>query len=334
MNSVYRRLLHPSCIHNFKGIRYPLKLYGRRELSISTQRTDYYRTLGVGKEANQKEIKKAYYQKAKEHHPDKNKDDKDAEKKFQEIAEAYECLSDPTKRQQYDQLGSAGYKSTQQSGGGFGGGGFSGGGFGGDPHDIFNQIFKEFNRGGAGRGGASAFADMFGDQIRNQPKQYDVTMNISVKEACLGGTKRVRMMMESTCKSCNGTGAKRGTSVVTCFNCNGTGMETKVQGPFMMQQTCRVCEGTGKIIKEKCPDCRGKGTIEQLEEVSIEIPAGISENERIRTMAHGAEIYVSFKIQRDSRFKIDGLHIHSDVDISIAQAVLGGRYNFHYRLFV
>jgi len=111
----------------------------------------------------------------------------------------------------------AGYKSAQQGGAGFGGGGagFHGGGFGGDPHDIFNQIFKEFNRGGGGggRSGAGAFADMFGDQIRNQPKQYDVTMNISVKEACLGATKRVRMNLESTCKSCNGTGAKKGTGV-------------------------------------------------------------------------------------------------------------------------
>jgi len=290
-----------------------------RHLSVSTPYFDFYKTLGINKSANAKEIKKAYYQQAKKFHPDANKDDPNAEKKFQDVSEAYECLSDPTKRQQYDQLGSAAYKSAQQGGNPFqgGGGGFGGGHPGGNPFDLFDQIFKEFNQGG---GGAFNFAQ----QVRNQPQQYDVQLGITLKEACLGTTKRVRMNLESNCKTCNGTGAKPGTRPETCFHCNGTGMQTVMQGPFMMRQSCGACGGTGKLIRDKCTTCHGSGKVEQAEEVSIEVPAGISKNERVRISAHGHEIYVSFDVKDDANFRRNGLDIHSDVDISIAQAVLGG----------
>lgn len=260
---------------------------------------------------------------AKKFHPDANKDDPSAEKKFQEVAEAYECLSDPTKRQQYDQLGSAAYKSAQQGGNPYGGaaaGGFHGGGA--DPFDLFNSIFKEFGQGGGGKGGFSF--SQFGDQLRNQPQQYDVTLNISLKEACLGATKRVRMNLESDCNTCNGTGAKRGTQPQTCYSCNGTGQQTVQQGPFMMRTTCGTCGGVGKIIRDKCGTCHGSGKIEQAQEVRIEVPAGISSNERVRISAHGHEIYVSFNVEPNNNMRRQGLDIHSDVHISVSQAVLGG----------
>jgi len=132
------------------------------------------------------------------------------------------------------------------------------------------------------------------------------------------------MMLESQCPDCNGTGAKKGSGSTECYNCRGSGMETSVQGPFMMRQTCRVCNGSGRVIKDKCGTCHGEGRIEQLEEVQIEVPAGISENERVRIMAHGHEIYVRFQLQDDHKFRRDGYHIRSDVNISVAQAVLGG----------
>jgi len=292
-----------------------------RQLSTSSAlAADFYKTLGISKGASAKEIKKAYYQQAKKYHPDANKEDPNAAKKFQEVSEAYECLSDPTKKQQYDQLGEAAYKSTQQGGGGFRGGG---GGFhtGGDPFDLFNSIFKEFE--GRGGGGGFSFGN-FAEQIRNQPQQYDVQLGITLKESCLGTTKRVRMNLESTCPTCNGSGARPGTRPETCQACNGTGQRTIMQGPFMMQSTCTSCNGSGRVIRDKCGTCHGAGRIEQPQEVSIEVPAGISRNERVRVSAHGHEIYVSFDIKDDPKFRREGIDIHSDVNISIAQAVLGG----------
>jgi len=280
---------------------------------------DYYKTLGVSKSATAKEIKKAYYQQAKKFHPDANKDDADAEKKFQKVSEAYECLSDPTKKQQYDQLGAAGYQNAQQHGG-MGGGGFHGGGGGfrmeNDPFDLFNSIFKEFG----GQGNFSSYAE----QMKNQPQQYDVTLNISLKEACLGVEKRVRMNLETDCHSCSGSGAKPGSKPIICPACNGAGTQTQMQGPFMMRTTCSLCLGSGKYIKDKCGTCEGTGKVEQPKEVKIDVPAGISERERVRIAAHGHEIYVNFQIDQNSKFRRHGEQIHSTVDISISQAILGG----------
>jgi len=291
-----------------------------RELSTSASlNSDFYKTLGVNKSASAKEIKKAYYQQAKKYHPDANKDDPGAAKKFQQISEAYECLSDPGKRQQYDQLGSSAYQSAQQGGNPFGGGG----GFGGtDPHDLFNQIFKEFGGMGGQQGGFS-FGD-FAQQMQNRPQQYDVQLGITLKEACLGTRKRVRMMIEKECSDCGGSGAKKGTQPVVCYDCNGRGTKTTMQGPFMMQTTCRTCEGTGKIIREKCGTCYGSGKVESLEEILIDVPAGISANERVRVMSHGHEIMVSFEVKEDPKLRREGLNIHSDLEVSISQAVLGG----------
>lgn len=283
---------------------------------------DFYKTLGVNKGANAKEIKKAYYQQAKKFHPDANKDDPNAEKKFQEVSEAYECLSDPQKRQQYDHLGSAAYKTAEQGGNPFQGGGFhrSGGG-GSDPfRDMFSSIFEEMNAGRGGGGGFS-FEQAFGGQIHNQPQ---IELGISLKEACIGVTKRVRVNIASNCGSCLGTGGKNGEIPQSCPNCHGTGTQRFQQGPFMMQQTCSACSGSGKIIRNKCTPCGGTGKTEQPKEVSIDVPAGISENERIKVFQHGHEIYVTFDIAKSNEFTREGLDIHSHVDISISQAVLGG----------
>jgi len=265
---------------------------------------------------------------AKKYHPDANKEDPTAAKKFQEVSEAYECLSDPQKRQQYDSLGKSGYKAAQEGGQQGGGGGFHGGGFhqgggGQDPFDIFNQIFKEFGQKRGQQSQQGGFGG-FAQQMRNQPKEYDITVNISLREACLGTTKHIRMMMESNCKDCKGTGAKNGTSFKTCSQCGGRGTINVTQGPFMMQTTCPSCTGSGTVIMESCDSCDGKGTKEKLELIALDVPAGISENERIRTMHNGAEIYVSFNINKDQSLKREGLHIHSDVNISVAQAILGG----------
>ena len=224
---------------------------------------NYYETLGVDKNASADEIKSAYRKLAKLYHPDLNKSE-DASAKFKEINEAYECLSDPQKKSNYDQFGSS--EGPQGFGGANAGGGFSGfGGF----EDIFN-MFSGF--GGGNRANA-----------KTQGEDINVRLNLSFKEACLGGTKSVSITRIEACEDCKGTGAKNGKEFTTCSHCGGTGQIRKVSNTMFGQMVnvinCPDCNGTGKIIKEKCSSCMGKGYNRRNRTMTITIPAGVGDGQ-------------------------------------------------------
>ncbi len=234
---------------------------------------NYYEILGVDKNASADEIKSAYRKLAKQYHPDLNKSE-DAGAKFKEINEAYECLSDPQKKSNYDQFGSS---EGPQNFGGNAGGGFSG--FGG-----FEDIFNMFSGFGSGMGSNRANAKMQGEDV-------NVRLNISFKEACLGGTKSVSLNRVEACQDCKGTGAKNGKEFSTCSHCNGTGQVRKVQNTMFGQMvnvgTCPDCGGTGKIIKEKCSSCNGKGYNKRTRTITITIPAGVGDGQVLTLRGEG-----------------------------------------------
>ena len=239
---------------------------------MSETKRDYYEVLGVDRGADDDTIKKAYRKLAKKYHPDMNPGDKDAEAKFKEASEAYAILSDPQKRQQYDQFGHAAF---EQGGGGAGGfGGFGGFDFnGGDMGDIFGDIFGDlFGTGRSGRGRGANRGPMRGANLR-------AVINITFEEAIFGCEKYIELNLKDTCASCNGTGAKTGTSPETCPKCNGEGRiyvtQQSMFGTIRSEQVCPQCQGTGKIIKEKCPDCNGTGYIIKKTKIKVSVPAGI-----------------------------------------------------------
>ncbi|HVJ65505.1 MAG TPA: molecular chaperone DnaJ [Bdellovibrionota bacterium] len=285
---------------------------------------DYYEVLGVAKTASAEELKKAYRKLAVQFHPDKNPGNPEAEAKFKEASEAYEVLSNAQKRQAYDQFGHAGAQA------GFGGAGF--GGFGGarganpfgDLNDIFGDIFSEVFGGGAGggRGGSRA--------TRGSDLRYN--LGISFEEAAFGCEKTISVPRESTCKKCNGSGAKPGSSVTTCGSCRGTGEIRFQQGFFTLSKTCPDCGGQGSIIKDKCPDCRGSGRISETTKLSVKIPAGIDTGQRLKLRGEGeagtnggpaGDLYVVVEVAAHSIFERDGFDILCDVPISFPQAALG-----------
>lgn len=245
---------------------------------------DYYEQLGVNKNASKEEIKKAFHKLAHQHHPDKNKGD---DKKFKEINEAYQTLSDDKKRAQYDQFGSAGPQFGGQ--GGYGGGAgfegfdFSGGGFQGgfDMGDI-NDIFSDFFNGGHGqpkqRGG------------RDIATQVEVTLT----EAILGVEKIIHITKVSSCETCKGTGAKHGTQMDTCGKCSGKGQIKEVRntilGSFATNRFCETCEGEGKIPKEKCDTCNGKGVMNKQEEIKVTVPSGIESGQQLKATGKGEAV--------------------------------------------
>lgn len=277
---------------------------------------DYYNTLGVDKNASSKDIKKAYYQLAKKYHPDTNKGDKETQKKFQEVSEAYECLSDDSKRKQYDAFGST------DGGGGFGGGnpfggqGFPGGGWDFksniDPEELFRTIFGDKTWRG---GGESPFD--FG-----QPQEY--RMKISFLEAAKGIEKEMTVNMMDSCPKCHGSGSEPGTSSDRCPQCSGSGMETVTTGPFMMRSTCRRCHGKGIYNKHPCKECAGQGQTKQSHKVKVPVPAGIEDGQTVRMAVGNKEIYITFNVAPSDYFRRTGADVHTDAKISLAQAALGG----------
>lgn len=283
---------------------------------------DYYEVLGVSKTAGDDEIKKAYRKLAKKYHPDANPGDAEAEKKFKEASEAYAILSDSEKRKQYDQFGHAAFE-----GGGAGAGGFDFSGF--DFGDIFSDIF------GGGFGG-------FGSSRRagNQPMQganVRTSVRITFQEAVFGCEKELELVLKEDCKTCNGTGAKPGTSPETCRSCNGSGQKVVTQqslfGMVRNVQTCPECGGTGKIIKEKCTDCRGTGYVSQKKKIAVTIPAGIDDGQSIRIRGKGepgvnggprGDLLVEVRVSRHPIFQRQDYNIFSTAPITFAQAALGG----------
>jgi molecular chaperone DnaJ len=279
---------------------------------------DYYEVLGLQKGASEAEIKKAFRSLARKYHPDVNKDDPNAHEKFKEINEAYQTLSDPQKRAQYDQFGHA---AEQMGGGGNpfeGMGGFGAGGMG----DIFDMFF-----GGGGRGRQRG-------PVQGDDLQY--TLELTLEEAAFGTTKEIRLPMTEDCETCKGTGARPGTEPVTCTKCKGTGTITTRQntifGQFVNQSTCDRCHGSGKIVENPCPTCRGKGEVQKTRTVEVKIPGGVETGNRLRMPGYGekgerggppGDLYVVMQVRPDRRFKRQGDDLLHEVSISFIQAALG-----------
>ncbi len=285
---------------------------------------DYYEVLGVGRDADDAALKKAYRNVAKKYHPDMNPGDKEAEKKFKEASEAYAVLSDAEKRRQYDQFGHAAFE------GGAGGGGFGGFDFGGaDFSDIFGDIFGDLFGGGGRRSGRANQGPMKGMNIRKG-------VRITFEEAVFGCEKEIEVVLKDPCPKCNGTGAKPGTSPETCSKCGGKGQVVYTQqsffGTVQNVQTCPDCHGTGKIIREKCPDCSGSGFISNRKKISVSIPAGIDNGQSVRIREKGepgvnggprGDLLVEVAVSRHPIFQRQDMHIFSTAPISFAQAALG-----------
>lgn len=291
---------------------------------MAEQKRDYYEVLGVDKGADDATIKKAYRQLAKKYHPDMNPGDKEAEKKFKEASEAYAVLSDPDKRRQYDQFGHSAFEGGG-AGGGFGGFDFSGADF----SDIFGDIFGDFFGGGS-RGGARNNGPMNGANLRT-------SVRISFEQAVFGVEKELDLNLKDTCKTCNGSGAKPGTSPETCRKCGGRGqVVTQHSTPFgtiRNSQVCPDCGGTGKTIKEKCPDCHGSGYISSRKKIQVSIPAGIDNGQSVRIRDKGepgvnggprGDLLVEVVVDRHPIFQRQEMNIFSTVPVSFAVAALGG----------
>ena len=272
---------------------------------------DYYEVLGVNRDADEESIKKVYRRLAMKHHPDRNPDNPKAEEHFKEAKEAYEILSEPQKRAAYDQFGHAGVNP--QAGGGPGPGGFG---------DIFSDIFGEIF--GGGRGGRSTV-------FRGADLRYN--LEIALEQAAHGFETKIRIPGMATCETCRGTGAKPGTSPTTCPSCQGQGQVRVQQGFFSIQQTCPRCHGSGKIVASPCQTCAGAGRLKQHKTLSVKIPAGVDEGDRIRLTGEGesgvnggppGDLYVVIHLRAHSVFQRDHNDLHCEMPISITTAALGG----------
>ncbi len=280
---------------------------------------DFYEVLGVNRDASDDEIKKAYRKLAMKFHPDRNPDNPKAEEQFKEAKEAYEILSDGQKRAAYDQYGHAG---VDPQAGGFGGGGFGGGGFGDAFADIFGDIFG--GRAGGGGGGRSNI-------YRGADLRYN--LEISLEQAAKGTETKIRIPTMEVCDTCSGSGAKSGTQPKTCPTCQGSGQVRLQQGFFSIQQTCPKCHGTGRIIPDPCGTCHGAGRVKQHKTLSVKIPAGVDEGDRIRLAGEGehgvnggppGDLYVQIHLKAHSVFQRDHNDLHCEMPISFTTAALGG----------
>jgi DnaJ homolog subfamily A member 3 len=297
---------------------------------------DYYKILGVPKNADIKDIKKSYYQLAKKYHPDKQQSGDKA--KFQEVSEAYEVLGDENKRKQYDTFGSAGVNGNSGGSPNSGGFGNSGGGFHYesqvDPEELFRTIFGDaFRSGGGSRSGAGNSQDFesmfggFGREEQNQREIFQKLIDLTFEEACRGVNKELSLTLMDICKSCKGTRCAPNTKPTKCKQCNGTGMESIQTGPFFMRSTCRVCYGSRETIAKKCTECKGVGKTRQTRKVNVPVPAGVEDGQTMRLNVSSQEVYVTFKVQPSKIFRRDREDVHSDCFISISQAILGGNIN-------
>ena len=277
---------------------------------------DLYEVLGVGKNASEDELKKAYRRLAMKYHPDRNPDSKSAEEQFKEVKAAYEILSDSAKREAYDRFGHAGVDPSAGPGPGAGGfGGFS---------EAFGDIFGDIFGGGRGAGRSNVY--------RGADLRY--AMEISLEEAAQGHDTEIRVPSWDSCSACHGTGAKPGTKPKVCGTCGGQGNVCVQQGFFSIQQTCPTCHGTGKVIAEPCVTCDGVGRTKRTKTLEVKIPAGIDSGMRIRSAGNGepgvnggppGDLYIEIRIREHPVFTRDGDDLHCEVPISITSAALGGK---------
>ncbi len=273
---------------------------------------DYYEILGVSKTSSNDEIKKSYRRLAMKHHPDRNTDDSDAESKFKEAKEAYEVLSDSDKRAAYDQFGHNGVR------GGPAGGGFSAEGFGDVFGDVFGDIF-----GGGRRGRSQVF--------RGADLGYELRLDL--EQAVSGDSVTIDVPTQVSCSECGGSGAKKGTDPVSCSTCGGTGQVRMQQGFFSIQQSCPACKGAGTVITNPCSNCHGRGRTSKTKKLSVRVPQGVENGDRIRLSGEGeagrnggppGDLYVEVRVNPHRIFHREGADLSCEVPISFATAALGG----------
>jgi len=277
------------------------------------KKDDYYSILGIQRSSSQDDIKKAYYQMAKKYHPDANRNDPDAQQKFQMVSEAYEVLGDETKRQQYDMFGNSAGDDAQTFRSSHAGGGFRGFTSSIDPEELFRQIF--------GNRGFRGFDDF------EQPgftSSSEVAMDLSFQQAARGCNRTLEVTSMDACQRCHGERSEPGTKKVRCPACNGSGAETITTGPFVMRSRCRRCGGARVIIKTPCVECHGKGKTRQRKKVVVNVPAGVEDGQTLRMPVGSREIFITFRVEKNNMYRRDGADIHSDIGISLAQAILGG----------
>ncbi len=275
---------------------------------------DYYDVLGVSRTASADEIKKSYRRMAMKHHPDRNKGDASAESKFKEVKEAYEVLKDPDKRATYDRFGHEGLSAAAGSGAG----GFSAEGFG----DIFGDVFGDIFGGGRQRGS---------QVFRGADLGYELRLDL--EKAVSGDSVTIDVPTQITCETCSGSGAKKGTEPVQCTTCGGAGQVRMQQGFFSIQQTCPACKGAGTVIGDPCGDCHGRGRVHKTKTLSVKVPAGVDDGDRIRLSGEGeagrnggpsGDLYVEIRVNKHKLFQRDGADLACEVPVSIGTATLGG----------
>jgi molecular chaperone DnaJ len=277
---------------------------------------DYYEVLGVARNASESDIKKSYRRLAMKFHPDRNPNNREAEERFKECKEAYEVLTDARKRAAYDQFGHAGVDAAAgAAGAGFGG--FGAGGI----RDVFDEVFGDIF--GARAGGRTVY--------RGADLRYD--LELSLEEAVFGTSARIHVPTRVECSECGGSGARKGTSPVTCTTCHGRGQVRLQQGFFSIQQTCPTCRGAGKMILEPCTECRGAGSVRREKELSVKVPAGVDNGDRIRLAGEGersdnggppGDLYVEIHVREHPIFTREGTNLYCEVPISFVTAALGG----------
>ncbi|HET7175192.1 MAG TPA: molecular chaperone DnaJ [Gammaproteobacteria bacterium] len=281
---------------------------------------DYYEVLGVKRDVTEADLKKAYRRLAMKHHPDRNPGDKKSEDQFKEAKEAYEILSDAKKRATYDQFGHAGVDAHAAGARGPGGAGF-------DPNDVFGDIFGD------------VFGDIFSGGRRGQgPRvfrgadlRYGLTLTL--EQAVFGDTITLKVPTLASCGVCHGSGAKKGTEAQTCTTCGGRGQVRMQQGFFTVQQPCPRCHGRGKIISDPCTNCHGQGRVEEEKTLSVKVPAGVDNGDRIRLSGEGeagpnggpaGDLYVEISVKPHDIFERDGADLACEVPVSYATVALGG----------
>ncbi len=280
---------------------------------------DFYELLGIERSANADEIKKAYRKLAMKYHPDQNKDNPEAEEKFKEINEAYDILKDEQKRSAYDRYGPSAFDGSMGSGGFSAGGGMGGAAF----SDIFEDMFGDFMGSGGGRRGNGT--------ARGSDIQY--TVELTLEESYKGKEATIKIPVNDSCDSCEGSGAEKGTSAEKCGTCDGNGRVRQQQGFFTIERTCPTCHGQGTFIKNACKTCGGAGRLKKNKTLKVKIPAGVETGRRIRLSGEGeaglrggprGDLYVMLNVKPHKLFQRDGANLYCRVPITVTRAALGG----------